>query len=46
MTTLQAQRRLAEIRMRLERDRALGADTSTWEAEFFLDYIERMRGTA
>lgn len=37
------QKRLAEIRMHLEKFMALGVDTSDWEATFFFEILEQMR---
>lgn len=42
--TSEDQLRMAKIRMALEMFEADGVDTSTWEARFFLNYIEKIRG--
>lgn len=34
--------RLSAIRKSLDKFQAMGMDTSTWEAEFFLDIIARL----
>jgi hypothetical protein len=36
------QTRLAEIRMNLEKHRALGFEVETWESEFLLGVIEKL----
>ncbi len=42
MLTLPEQKRLAHIRVSMEKHRALGFDVSTWEAEFFIGIIARL----
>jgi hypothetical protein len=42
MLTTREQRRLAEIRAALEKQRAMGVDVSAWEAEFFFGVIDRL----
>lgn len=41
--TIEQQKRLAEIRMSLEKHRALGFDVSDWEATFFFELLEQIR---
>lgn len=41
--TISDQKRLADIRMNLEKHRAMGFDVSNWEAEFLLNLINKIR---
>lgn len=44
LLSVEQEKRLSQIRGSLEIHRAMGHDVSTWEAEFFFDYIEKLKG--